>query len=106
LLVTGQFIAFAAIVVLVSDAFVVAVLNHAPAAMFLAGAYILSSGQIPEAAVSSGLAGLGLVVVAGLVQRLKIAVHPAYFTHNAVCHVVHGIALVLLYWSGRALAWG
>jgi hypothetical protein len=31
-----------------------------------------------------------------VLQLAKVAVHPTYFNHNAVYHVVQGAALVLL----------
>ena len=42
-------------------------------------------------------AGLVTSVVAALIQQMRIALHPVYFDHNAVYHVVQGGALVLLY---------
>jgi len=106
MLVAAEFIVFATVVVRVSDAFLVAVLNHVPATMFLIAAYILSSGQTPETATTFGLAGLAFTIVSGLVQRLKIAIHRTYFTHNALCHVVQGVALLMLFWSARSLVGG
>jgi hypothetical protein len=40
------------------------------------------------------------VAAAGL-QQAGIGIHPAYFDHNAVYHVLQGIALVLLYLGFR-----
>ena len=102
-MVAGELIVFAAIVVFVTDAFRVAVINHLPATIFLIVAYAMAYRAAPEPAVALGLAGLVLTIVAGLVQRLKAAVHPVYFTHNAVFHVLHGIALFLIFLSGRLL---
>jgi hypothetical protein len=41
--------------------------------------------------------GLALSVAAALLQQSRVALHPVYFDHNAVYHVVQGGALVLLY---------
>lgn len=41
--------------------------------------------------------GLAVSAAAALVQQSRVALHPVYFDHNAVYHVVQGGALVLLY---------
>ncbi len=41
--------------------------------------------------------GLALSALAALAQQYRIALHPAYFDHNAVYHVIQAAALVLLY---------
>jgi hypothetical protein len=38
---------------------------------------------------------------AAMLQQAKVAVHPVYFDHNAVYHVVQAIALVFLYFGWR-----
>jgi hypothetical protein len=45
------------------------------------------------------LVALGLTVsaAAALLQRTRVALHPVYFDHNAVYHVVQGAAVALLY---------
>jgi hypothetical protein len=105
-LVAAELTIFAVVVVAVSDAFRVAVINHLPATLFLIAAYAITSGATPDTTTAFGLAGLALTVIAGLVQRMKIAVHRTYFTHNAVCHVVQGMAVLLMFWSGQGLMVG
>jgi hypothetical protein len=39
----------------------------------------------------------GVSLLAAAVQQARVALHPEYFDHNAVYHVLQGIALVLLY---------
>lgn len=43
-------------------------------------------------------------IVAALFQQMQIAVHPVYFDHNALYHVLQGIALVLLYFGFQRAA--
>jgi hypothetical protein len=45
--------------------------------------------------------GLMTSVGAALIQQMRLALHPVYFDHNAVYHVVQGVALVLLYQGFR-----
>jgi hypothetical protein len=46
-------------------------------------------------------AAFALSIVAALLQQLQVALHPVYFDHNALYHVLQGIALVLLYFGFR-----
>ncbi len=41
--------------------------------------------------------GFTVSVGAALLQQAKVSIHPVYFDHNALYHVLQGIALVLLY---------
>src|SRR6266700_3934420 len=43
--------------------------------------------------------GLALSMLAALLQQARIAIHPVYFDHNALYHVVQALALVLLYFG-------
>ena len=45
--------------------------------------------------------GFAVSVAAALLQQGRVAIHPVYFGHNAVYHVVQAIALVLLYGGFR-----
>jgi hypothetical protein len=49
------------------------------------------------------LIAAGLIMSAGaaVLQQAKVSLHPDYFDHNAVYHVVQGIALVVLYLGFR-----
>jgi hypothetical protein len=42
---------------------------------------------------------LALSIVAAVTQQARIALHPVYFDHNAVYHVIQAIALVVLYFG-------
>jgi hypothetical protein len=46
--------------------------------------------------------GLLLSAIAALLQQAHVALHPVYFDHNAVYHVVQAAALVILYFGFRA----
>ena len=49
------------------------------------------------------LIGLGLIISVGaaLLQQGKVSIHPLYFDHNAVYHVVQTVAIVFLYFGFR-----
>lgn len=103
ILVAIELTVYVAIVLLVSDAFRVAVFNQIPATCFLLVAYALRYQAMPESAVAIGLGGIGVTALSGLVQRLKVTLHPVYFTHNAVFHLLQGIALFMMFLSATHL---
>jgi uncharacterized protein DUF6962 len=95
--------AFAAMVLLVDESFTTIVRFYVPALLlFLAAATVRalrSSGGWSLIAL-----GLTLSAVAALLQQLEVALHPIYFDHNAVYHLVQAAALVLLYLGFRRVA--
>jgi hypothetical protein len=95
--------AFAAVVLLVDESFGSIVRFYVPALLlFLLGAMVRAirdrGGWISIAL------GLGLSAVAALLQQLQVALHPVYFDHNAVYHMVQAAALVMLYAGFRRIA--
>jgi len=95
--------AFAAVVLLVDESFTTIVRFYVPALLlFLAAATV----RALRGGAGWTLIALGLTLSAGaaLLQQLGIALHPVYFDHNAVYHVVQAAALVLLYLGFRRVA--
>ncbi len=101
--VAAYAVAFALMVLLVDESFTTIVRFYVPALLFfLVGATV-------RALRSGGgwtLIALGLALSAGAaaLQQLKVALHPVYFDHNAVYHVVQAVALVVLYSGLRRVA--
>jgi hypothetical protein len=92
---------FAAVSLLLDHSFTSIVYFYVPALLlFLVAAW--------ERAVHSRSAGwsliaMGLLTSAGaaILQQVKLAIHPVYFDHNAVYHVVQSIAVLFLYFGWR-----
>jgi hypothetical protein len=88
---------FAVVVLLVDESFSNIVYFYTPALILL----LIAAGQQAIRSRDTGwtLIAIGLIMSAGaaMLQQAKVAVHPVYFDHNAVYHVVQGIALVFLY---------
>ena len=95
------FAVYAAIVLLVTDAFTLAIAHYAPAALFLLVALIQSYRRRAAPPILAGVIGLLLLFVGSSVQLLHIGVHPVYFTHNALYHAIEAVALLGLYGSAR-----
>ena len=98
-----QFAVYAAFVLFVQDAFWVAIADYLPAALFLMVAFGLVARRPGFAGARLGSWGLALSFVAAGIQNFRIAVHPTYFNHNALYHVVQAVALVLIFLGCRAL---
>lgn len=101
-LVVGAYAAaFAIAVFLVDHSFGMVVRFYGPAlALFLLAAAVRAV-RTRDAGWTLMAAGLACSVVAALVQQMRVVLHPAYFDHNALYHVVQGGALVLIYLGFR-----
>jgi hypothetical protein len=95
------FVGYGVVVLLVTDAFAVAIAHYVPAAVFLLVALVRVYRRKGARPVLAGVIGLLLLFVGSWVQLLHIGVHPLYFTYNALYHVIEGVALLGLYGSAR-----
>lgn len=97
----GLLLIYTVVVLFVSSRFVVAIAAYLPATLFLFVAMLLAYRRDPQPALAYGVTGLVLTFVAAAVQQLRIAIHPAYFNHNALYHAIQGVALFLIFLSAR-----
>jgi hypothetical protein len=100
-IVAAYAVGFAVGALLVHESFSSIVYFYTPALALL----LIAAGQQAIRSRDTGwtLIATGLIIsaVAAVLQQAKVAVHPVYFDHNAVYHVVQGIALVFLYFGYR-----
>jgi len=99
-----EFLAYAAVIVGVNDSFWVAVANYLPTTAFLIVAFVVAYRSTGDRAAAVGVAGFASTVAAAAIQQFRVAVHPRYFNHNALYHVVQAAALFMIFWAARALA--
>ena len=99
-----EFVAYTAIILLVTDNFAVAIANYLPSTLFLIAGFVVAYRNGGGAPLALGLSGLILTLVAAGVQQARISLHPAYFNHNALYHLLQGIALFLIFCAGSFLA--
>ena len=90
---------YALAVLFVTQAFEVAILDLLPALLLLLFGYVAAYRRNSEILVLMGISGILLVFVATGLQQFRVAIHPVYFTHNAVYHVLQGVALLLIFKS-------
>jgi hypothetical protein len=96
-------VAYAVVIVFVTDAFWVAVAGYLPAAAFLFAAFLRAAVRGHAAWAGLGTCALALTFAAAAIQQLRIALHPVYFNHNALYHFVQAVALALLFIAFRNL---
>jgi hypothetical protein len=94
---------YAYVVIFVDSRFLVAIAMYLPATVFLLVTLIVLHARDRRRGLAIGIVGLLLTFVAAAIQQLRVAIHPVYFNHNALYHVIQGIALVMIYVGARAL---
>ena len=95
--------AYAAVIMFVTDEFWVAVAGYLPAAAFLLAGFLRAAVRGRESWARLGASGLVLSFAAAAIQQFRIALHPVYFNHNALYHLVQAVALALLFMASRGL---
>lgn len=85
----------------VSQAFLIAILNYLPAAIFLLCVFIYRYFKTKATPIILGIVAMVLTFVSSFVQQAKIILHPVYFDHNALYHLIQFIALFLLFLSAK-----
>jgi hypothetical protein len=97
------FTAYVAVVLLVSQSFIVAVIHYLPAAASLLAAFTFLYLRRDADFVLTGIAGLALSFAAAWIQQSRISLHPVYFNHNAFYHLIQAFALFLIFLTARSL---
>ncbi|MGH7845470.1 MAG: DUF6962 family protein, partial [Candidatus Binatia bacterium] len=97
-----EFVAYCAAVLLYSQEFYIAIANYLPPTLLLLMIFHKLYRHMRIRELRSGTIGLVLTFVAAGVQQGRIALHPVYFNHNAVYHVIQAVALFMIF---RAAHW-
>ena len=97
------FAAYVVVVLFVSRSFVVAVVHYLPATLFLMAAFAVAYRRHRQNFLLAGIAGLVLTIVASAAQQARIGLHPIYFNHNALYHLIQALALLLIFLTARGL---
>lgn len=99
---TAEFVAYSTVVLVVNQGFVVAALNYLPPTLFLGLVFGRLYASLRRWQLLAGAGALALSLAATGVQRKKVALHPRYFDHNALFHLLEGGSLFMLY---RTFGW-
>jgi hypothetical protein len=102
-IVTMYAAGFAGVVLLVDESFSTIVLLYGPTLVLGLAAAAREAIRTRSRGGAWALVALGLTLsaAAALLQQASVALHPVYFDHNAVYHVVQAAALVVLYLGFR-----
>jgi hypothetical protein len=100
---TGLFVAYALAVLFVTDQFGLAMAHYLPAALFLLAMLAHCWWRAGARPAAVGVLGLVILLAGSWVQWRRIPLHPVYFTHNALDHLIEAVALLLLYRAARWL---
>lgn len=97
-------LAYAALVIFVTQDFLLALAAAVPPVLLLILALLGLMRRAPRPGLGLVVLGLGLNLLAGVQQQLQIAIHPVWFNHNALFHVIEMLAFWLIYRGSRAVA--
>jgi hypothetical protein len=103
-LAIAQLVLFSLIVLFVTSKFYVGIIAYLPSTLFLLFALVTTYRRRPDPAVRWGVAGLALTLVAAVLQQRRVGIHPVYFNHNALYHVIQGAALGMIYVAARSIS--
>jgi hypothetical protein len=92
-----QFAAYAVAAIFYVRDFWIAVADNLPGALFLMIAFAVAAKKTRDGRLFCGALGMALTITAGLLQQQRVGLHPTYFNHNAVYHMLQGIALFLVF---------
>ena len=96
-LLTIYGVTFLVVVLFIHESFGTIIYFYTPALLFLLFAAARLAFRNRDAGWTFISTGLVVSMVAAVLQQARIAVHPVFFDHNAVYHVVQALALIFLY---------
>lgn len=97
----AQVLVLSLVILFVSKEFLIAIVAYLPATVFLLVSFWTTYRRHRSSALGWGIVGLVLTFLGAAVQQLKLAVHPVYFDHNALYHLIQFVALWMIYRAAR-----
>jgi hypothetical protein len=96
---------YAIVILFVDDRFGVAIAHYLPPSLFLLVAFAWAASHRHDGRLwtLTGAAGMVLTFAAAFVQQRGIAVHPAYFNHNATYHAIQAVGLLMIFLGARGV---
>jgi hypothetical protein len=92
-----------AVVLYVSQSFVVAIAFYAPAIIFALVAFVLAYRASGNAVLLFAIAGIVLSLIAAVIQQTQTGIATLGLSHNALYHVVQAVGLLLIFLTARGL---
>ena len=95
------FFVYCVVALFIAPTFLVAIIDYLPAALFLGWVFLQAYRRTQRPAFVLGFSGICVTLVAAGVQQARLGLHPRYFNHNAVYHVLQAIGLFMLFITAR-----
>lgn len=103
-LAVAQLVLFAFVVLFVTSKFYIGIIAYLPSTLFLLYALLKTYRRRPDRGIRWGVTGLALTLVAAVVQQVRVGIHPVYFNHNALYHVIQGAALGMIFVAAKSIS--
>jgi hypothetical protein len=99
--VAALFVLYACVVLFVDHRYRTNAIFAAPPVLAVFALMLLRARRerSPNAAMAAG--GILLMLLAGVLQQLHVGLHPVWFNHNALYHLLDGIAMAILFLALR-----
>lgn len=101
-IVASYALAFGAVTLLVDASYGVIVRFYSPVLVLFLVAAVIHAARTRARGWTLIAISFALSLVAAVLQQARVALDPEYFDHNALYHVLQGVALVLMYRGFRA----
>jgi len=95
------FMAYCLVLLFVSRDFRIAILGYVPSLIFVGVAFLLAYHRRKKPMFLIGFIGVCTMLLAAAAQQAKFGIHPLYFDHNALYHLLQGIALFMVFLAGN-----
>jgi hypothetical protein len=100
--VTAAFLAYAYVVVRIDHRFRVSAIASAAPVLALLVLMLVRAVRDGHRNAMLASAAILLMLAAAVLQQLHVGLHPVWFNHNALYHLLEGIALAVLFVALRA----
>jgi hypothetical protein len=101
--VYGAFCIYCGIVLFVNASFLIAILGYLPATFFLAWALMKRYLQTREGGLLTGCLGLIVILIASVIQQIKILDSSRYLNRNVLYHILQGVGLLMVFTTAQSL---
>jgi hypothetical protein len=100
--VTAGFLVYAYVVVRIDHSFRVSAIASVPPVLAVLVLMLVRAVRDGHRNAALASAAIVLMLAAAVLQQLHVGLHPVWFNHNALYHLLEGIALAVLFVALRA----
>ena len=95
------FLSYIVVVLFLRGDFLVAIIDYLPALAFMGSGFLVAYRRRKRPMLLVGFLGICLMLFAAAAQQAKLGLHPQYFDHNALYHLLQAIALFMVFLAAR-----